>query len=165
LPYLAAAVARFLQEYPWTRDGLSRTERRLLELAAGGTVQLSAAFPRMHAGEEVYYVTDMSLATLADGLSRTSPPLLTLARRPAADGELHQGRATLSDTVTLTDIGQSVLAGRQDRIATCGIERWRSVCAVELEVRPPGAPTTEWLSGVCKQTEGWETRVSKRAQA
>jgi hypothetical protein len=31
---------------------------------------------------------------------------------------------TLSDTVTLTDIGQAVLAGRQDRIATCGIERW-----------------------------------------
>lgn len=28
LPYLAAALARFLQEYPWTRDGLSRTERR-----------------------------------------------------------------------------------------------------------------------------------------
>src|SRR4029077_4083419 len=40
LPYLAAAVARFLQEYPWTTDGLSRTERRLLDLAAGGQVEL-----------------------------------------------------------------------------------------------------------------------------
>jgi hypothetical protein len=124
LPYLAAAVARFLQEYPWTTDGLSRTERRLLELAAGGKVELSAAFPRMHADEEVYYVTDMSLATLADTLSRTSPPLLTLARKPVADGELVRGSVTLKDTVTLTDIGRAVLAGRQDRVATCGIDRW-----------------------------------------
>jgi hypothetical protein len=29
LPYLAAALGPFLQEYPWTRDALSRTERRL----------------------------------------------------------------------------------------------------------------------------------------
>ena len=35
LPYLAASITRFLQEYPWTTDGLSRTERRLLELANG----------------------------------------------------------------------------------------------------------------------------------
>jgi hypothetical protein len=31
LPHLAAAITRFLQEYPWTTDGLSRSERRLLE--------------------------------------------------------------------------------------------------------------------------------------
>jgi RNA polymerase sigma factor (sigma-70 family) len=124
LPYLAAAVARFLQEYPWTTDGLSRTERRLVELAAGGQVELSAAFPRMHADEEVYYVTDMSLAALADTLSRTSPPLLTLARTPNADGELAQESVTLRDAVALTEIGRAVLAGRQDRIGTCGINRW-----------------------------------------
>ena len=78
----------------------------------------------MHAGEDVYYVTDMSLVTLADTLSRTSPPLLTLARRPVSDGELRQESVTLEDAVTLTDVGRAVLAGRQDRIATCGIDRW-----------------------------------------
>ena len=50
LPFLAAAIARFLQEYPWTIDGLSRSERRLLELAAAGDVSLATAFPRMHHG-------------------------------------------------------------------------------------------------------------------
>jgi RNA polymerase sigma factor (sigma-70 family) len=124
LPYLTLALARFLQEYPWTTDGLSRTERRLLEVAAGGTVELSAAFPRMHAREEVYYITDLSLAALADTLSRTSPPLLTLARRPVADAELSQESVTLRDAVTLTDVGRAVLAGQQDRVATCGIDRW-----------------------------------------
>src|SRR6185369_11662679 len=57
LPYLAAAVTRFLQEYPGTADGLSRTERRLLELAKGDGIALSSAFPRMHDGETVYYIT------------------------------------------------------------------------------------------------------------
>ena len=52
LPYLAAAIARFLQDYPWTSDGLSRTERRLFELASGGPIPLRKAFPRMSEGEQ-----------------------------------------------------------------------------------------------------------------
>jgi hypothetical protein len=74
LPYLASSIERFLQEYPWTTDGLSRTERRLLEVANAGTVDLSSAFHRMHHGEDVYYITDLSLADLAQSLSCTSPP-------------------------------------------------------------------------------------------
>jgi hypothetical protein len=118
LPYLAAAVARFLQEYPWTIDGLSRSERRLLELADAGPVDLAVAFPRMQDGDEAYYITDGSTAALAETLSRTSPPLLMLAPGRIADGAVLQG------SVSLTEIGRAVLAGHQDRIATCGIDRW-----------------------------------------
>jgi len=118
LPYLAAAVTRFLQEYPWTNSGLSRTERRLLELANGDGIALWRAFPRMHDGEQAYYVTDGSLAALADALSRTSPPLLTLDVSHAPDGHVLRG------VVALTDTGRSVLAGQLDRVETCGIDRW-----------------------------------------
>jgi hypothetical protein len=118
LPYLAPAVARFLQEYPWTTDGLSRTERRLLQLAAKESIDLTAAFPRMHDGENAYYVTDLSLADLAGALSQTSPPLLTRTAGRTGDGQ------SLDGSVTLTDFGRAVLAGRSDRIATCGIDRW-----------------------------------------
>lgn len=118
LPYLSAAIARFLQEYPWTADGLSRTERRLLELADAGPIKLSAVFPRMDDGEDAYHVTDLSLGGLAETLARTSPPLLTLDSRPTSHANL------LEASVTLTDTGRAVLAGRQDRIATCGIDRW-----------------------------------------
>lgn len=118
LPYLAPAVTRFLQEYPWTVDGLSRTERRLLELASGDGIALSAAFRLMHDGEAVYYVTDTSLAGLAEELSRTSPPLLTLALESVGNDEGLRG------TVMLTDTGRAVLARQLDRVATCGIDRW-----------------------------------------
>jgi hypothetical protein len=118
LPFLAPAITRFLQEYPWTTDGLSRTERCLLQLANGDGVELRAAFPQMHEGEQVYYVTDLSLAALAESLSRTSPPLLTVDVSDAPAGRIFRGR------VALTDSGRSVLAGQLDKVAMCGIDRW-----------------------------------------
>jgi hypothetical protein len=114
LPFLAPALERFLQEYPSTRDGLSRSERRLLRLAEDREIGVAAAFPRMHDGEDAYYITDGSLASLVDSLSRTSPPLLDVV-----DGD----GVSLRGTVSLTDAGREVLAGRRDRVA-CGLDRW-----------------------------------------
>ena len=113
LPFLAPALARFLQEYPWTRDGLSRRERRLLQLAAEGQTSLARAFPRMDDGDRTYYIADTSLSDVADALATTSPPLLTAS---AGEG-LHR-------SVQITDTGRTVLNGEIDRIATCGIDRW-----------------------------------------
>jgi hypothetical protein len=118
LPYLGPAITRFLQEYPWTRDGLSRSERRLLELASGDEVTLWKALPRMYDGERVYHITDGSLVSLAEDLSGTSPPLLTFDRSGGSEG------SDLRGVVRLTDSGKSVLTGREDRITACGIDRW-----------------------------------------
>jgi hypothetical protein len=115
LPFLAPALERFLQEYPWTNDGLSRTERQLFRQAGDG-VSLAAVFPRMHQDEIAYYVTDLSLASMADELSRTSPALLTLG--PS------NGGGPLQRHVGLTAAGRAVLDGKQDRVAICGIDRW-----------------------------------------
>jgi len=133
LPYLAPAITRFLQEYPWTTDGLSRTERRLLELANGDSIALWRAFPRMHEGERFYYVTDGSLAALAEGLSSTSPSLVALDLSPAAEGHVLRG------LVRCTDAGRSVLAGQLDRVAACGIDRWLG--GVHLQ---SGGPVWRW---------------------
>jgi hypothetical protein len=133
LPYLAAAIVRFLQEYPWTMDGLSRTERRLLYLARNGDVDLLAAFPRMHDDEDAYYITDLSLMALAESLSRSSPPLLTLRNGRSA------GEQGLQGVIALTDSGRAVLAGTRDKVTTCGIDRWLG--GVHLQ---PGADNWRW---------------------
>ena len=109
-------MTRFLQEFPWTRDGLSRTERRLLHLAEGEGFALRN-FHRLHDGESAYYATDASVADMAANLSRSSPPLVTLD----TSGSNGDG---LGGTVALTETGRSVLAGRLDRVAACGIDRW-----------------------------------------
>ena len=118
LPYLGPALARFLQEFPWQTDGLSRTERRLMQLATDGKLTLLQAFPRMHEDEDVYYVADLSLLDLAEQLSQTSPPLLTL------EAVQQTGASVLRRTVTITEAGRDVLAARLDRVTTCGIDRW-----------------------------------------
>jgi hypothetical protein len=143
LPYLAPAVLRFLQEYPSTRDGLSRTERRLLELAERNPVDLLSAFPRMHDGEDVYYITDGSLADLALSLFRTSPPMLTVTAVESLDaGGLH-------GSVGVTDFGRAVLAGQHDRITTCGIDRWLG--GVHLQGRGDVWRWDEERQGISKQ--------------
>src|SRR5688572_16806859 len=78
LPFLSASLMRFLQEYPWTTDGLSRRERRLLELSGDGRVSLASLFPKMDQGDRAFYVTDTSLSDTASGLAATAPPLLTI---------------------------------------------------------------------------------------
>lgn len=113
LPYLASAMTGFLREFPWTIDGLSRSERRLLQLTAAGSLTLASAFPRMDDGQRAYYVSDESLNGLADELTGATPSLLT-----ASGGE------GLRRTVAITDTGREVLAGRLDRIAVCGFDRW-----------------------------------------
>ena len=118
LPYLAAALARHLEEFPSAVGGLSRTERRLLELAATGPIALRAAFPLMHDEETAFYIADLSFLRLAVELSSPFAPLLTIRARSGPD------RQALNGTIEATDLGRDLLAGRDDRIARCGIDRW-----------------------------------------
>ena len=118
LPYLAAALARHLEDFPSTADGLSRTERRLLELAAQAPISLRAAFPRMHDEETAFYIADGTFLNLALELSSPLAPLLAIKDRAGSD------RSGLTGNIELTDLGRDVLAGREDRIAGCGIDRW-----------------------------------------
>jgi hypothetical protein len=108
LPFLAHALRRLLEEYPWTRDGLSRTERRLLTLAADGRADWPASFPRMHESEDAYYIGDTAYAELCEAMSASTPPLLTRSIQSPA----------------LTADGRAVLEGRADRVTLCGIDRW-----------------------------------------
>ena len=118
LPFLSAAVVRWLQEYPWTTDGLSLTERRLLRLA-DQPLTLSSAFGRMSDGEHAYSISDLSLLSLATTLVASAPPLLT-----RSNGHDARGAARFAESIRITEAGQRVLAGEQDRIALCGIDRW-----------------------------------------
>jgi len=117
LPFLSAALARYLEEFPWTTDGLSRTERRLMELAAPAPLDIHAAFPRMHDREVAYYVTDGSYWSVIEGLASASPALITTDAR-------WSGRGLPEGTVAITPFGHAVLAGEEDRVRRAGLDRW-----------------------------------------
>jgi hypothetical protein len=119
LPFLAAALRRHLEELPWTVDGLSRSERRLMALAQAGPIDIWTAFPRMHEGETAFYISDLSLWTLIVGLTRATPPLLTAAVTSREKHQLPRG------SLSLTETGRAVLAGAVDRVRRCGVDRWQ----------------------------------------
>jgi len=118
IPFLDAALKRFLEEYPWINDGLSRSERRLLEIASSGPVDLWTTFVHMHQGETAYYITDLSLVSLLKDFSRLDPPLISIAGTSLEEDRIPNG------TVTISDPGRAILNGRLDRVATYGIDRW-----------------------------------------
>ncbi len=118
LPFLADALGRHLQDYPWTRDGLSRTERRLMTLAAQGPIEIWTSFPQMHDDETAFYIADQSFWEVVRTLELASTPLVTVDVTSEVPDRLPHG------TIALTDTGRAVLDGRVDRVEQCGIDRW-----------------------------------------
>jgi hypothetical protein len=107
LPDLAAALHRLLEEHPATTDGLSRTERQILEALAGGPLHPQALFVAVSAREQRPFFGDTTLWWRAD---RLAPALL----HRDADG-----------AYALTDDGRAVLAGEADAVALLApLDRW-----------------------------------------
>lgn len=103
-PFLGAAFGRLLEELPAVRDGLSRTERQLLELLADGPLLTGALFVASQDREEAPFHGDTwILRTLAE-----LTPLVSLTEGSAE----------------ITELGRRVLAGGDDRVELLGIDRW-----------------------------------------
>jgi hypothetical protein len=118
MPFLAPSLRRHLEEFPWTRDGLSRTERRIMQLARRGSIDIRTAFPLMHDDESAFYIGDSSFWQIVKELASATPAIVSIAATETAPGRLPSG------TIALTDTGRSILGGHADRVTQCGIDRW-----------------------------------------
>jgi hypothetical protein len=138
LPFLGAALERFVEELPG-RDGLARSERQLLAAVADGADTVATAFAAAQQREPAVYLGDASFVLYARRLASGPAPLL------ARDGS----------TLTLTDVGRAVLDGREDRIRVNGIHRWWGGTRLAADsvwrwdpdrraLRPPRRRATEW---------------------
>ena len=122
IPHLRNALMRHLQEYPSTRNGLSRTERQILESLAPGPATPLQVFAASQGKEESVYMGD---STFWSYIQRLSGLLEGFS--------LEQ----LDRKISITPLGRDVLAGRQDWIQLSGIARWLG--GVHLE-----GPTAAW---------------------
>jgi len=126
LPFLASALRRLLEELPGPGDGLSGTERRALAAIAGGHATPRQAFlaeqdaePAPFLGDTWFFRTIVELGTGVNRLLETTdgeplPPAPPL-------GDAHRFPAL---ALRLTSAGERVLAGKADRVALLGIDRW-----------------------------------------
>ena len=114
LPFLRAAMRRHLMELPWTRDGLSMTERLMLEAVAGGAKTGVDAFRVMYRETEpAPFLGDVMFFHDMAGLIDAENPALTATE-------------DWRDDFDLTDFGRALLAGEADWIRANGIDQWRA---------------------------------------
>ena len=122
LPHLGAALERMLEELPGD-DGLSRTERATLELAADGPAGPADLFADLQDQETVPFMGDSSYWQRLKNLCEGPKPLLATAdgapfflprENPPEDGFTAQ-------QLILTDACRAVLAGTAVHTPTPGI--------------------------------------------
>lgn len=74
LPFLAAALLRHCEEYPWTTDGLSRTARTIATLRAQGISHPNELYRAFSATEDPVWMGDSSFFLRLEGrLVRETP--------------------------------------------------------------------------------------------
>ena len=117
LEFMADALHRLFEEFPSSRDGLSRTERQALEAVRDGAARLKDTFVQSQQMEERIFMGDWSFWEVARRLA--SGPHLLLSVDPPLSG-----RASGNEKVSLTADGRRVLAGTADHVALNGIDRW-----------------------------------------
>ncbi len=133
LPHLARAVQRHLQELPWTGDGLSLTERLILQLLTERPQTAGEAFSQlMQQREPLPWMSDLIFLCIVQGMQRAGQPVL--------DG-LHddEDQDWPKRRLTITPSGRSVLAGKADYLSLRPQPRWLGGVLL-----PDAAPCWRW---------------------
>jgi hypothetical protein len=118
LPFVRAALKRFLAEYPSTRNGLSHTDQLALDALEDGPLTGGALFRQTQASEERPFLGDFSFYDGLRRLASAAVPLVTI-NGPGTGLDL------IHDHLAITDAGHDVCAGRRDAVALNGIDQWR----------------------------------------
>jgi hypothetical protein len=116
LPHLSGALERHLEQFPSAENGLSRTERQILEITAGGVNRLGAIFLADQGREDRIFMGDLVFNAYVRGLAGARVPLLRIADPDAPFSEI---------AVEVTPEGDAVLRGQGDHVDLNGIDRWR----------------------------------------
>ncbi len=122
LPFLAAALVRHLQEFPATRDGLSRNQRQILQSLLQGAATPIRIFRACCAMEESPYLGDTTFFSYLDDLAGAKHPALAPLRGEFLRSSL--SRDCPEQPLQLTRHGEDLLNGRVDAVELNGIDRW-----------------------------------------
>jgi hypothetical protein len=122
LPFLLAALRRFLEELPSPGNGLGRTEQTIVELIDDGASDPKTLFMRALRKEEAVFMGDWSFFHLMEDLAFAEVPLV------GGLNTRHESEADPARFITrrleLTMAGEDVLKGEDDHAALSGIDRW-----------------------------------------
>ena len=119
LPHLRAGLARLIEEYPWARDGLSRSQRNALLAVAQGPARNDELFRRAQAREEAAFLGDAAFYAILTDLAADPAPLVE------EEGGMFVPTAR----------GRRILAGDADWFEEPAPERWLGGVRIDGGVR------------------------------
>jgi hypothetical protein len=115
LPFLRSAIVRHLEQFPSDINGLSRTEKQIIETVDGGVSNVGAIFLADQSKEERIFMGDLPFFAYLRGLVEISVPLLEIIR---------DGKPFSKTEVRITPRGKKALRNEEDHIRLNGIDRW-----------------------------------------
>ncbi len=126
LPRLRQAVVQLLEELPWHATGLGATEMVVLELIGRGGTHPSHVFTEVLSGRRVLEYWE--LGALLDGLAHCPAPAIAGLDEGPFTLEMHDNRERYKrykqSRLSLTPLGEAILAGRDDFSRHNPIHRW-----------------------------------------
>ena len=126
LPFLNLAVHRMLEELPDPNLGITRTEHQILKLISEGISQPRRLFGKCQELEEAEFMGDASFFGHLRTLIRCPCPLIET--RGAENFESKQDPIGCSEfqssDMSLTSLGQLVLAGKKDYRKVANVNYW-----------------------------------------
>lgn len=137
LPYLSRALARQLEEFPSTDNGLSRSEREALTVIAAGHATPVKAFLEVAKKQESIFLGDIVFYSYLQRLSGQKDALVTWRDgRPVEAPDSRRAREFVDGELAVTPLGRDVLAGKKDWQAITRETRWLG--GVEIAPGPTG---------------------------
>lgn len=117
LRFLHSALFRLLEEYPAVEDGLSRTQRQLLQALDGSPLTFGRLFAASQRAEERPFMGDVTVWIHLQALATCTEPLVRIEGGPPP------GRM-LDAVASITETGRAVLRGSADHVRLNGMDRW-----------------------------------------
>jgi hypothetical protein len=115
LPIAAPALWRHLRELPWASDGLSLTQRLVLDILAEAPMRIGQMFAAMVNGREpLVFMGDIGFLGTVEAMASTNPPVLTI----------EPGEQAFPRLATISETGRRVMAGQVDYLSLGPAERW-----------------------------------------
>lgn len=118
IPQLGRAVLRHCRELPWVEDGLSLTERLILQLLAEEPQSVGQVFERlMLEREPLPWMTDLMIRDTVERMRRVRQPVFLGSFRDGKDG-------WPQEQLAITPLGRAVLARGVDWMSLAPPARW-----------------------------------------
>jgi hypothetical protein len=136
IPQLGEAVLRHCRELPWTRDGLSLTQRLILGILVEGTQTAGQVFSAlMLQREPLPWMTDLIFHDVLEGMRQVEHLVFT-------GTFTGKERCWAQEILTITTLGRAVLAGAVDWLSLAPPVRWVGGVLI-----PGSAPCWRWNEG------------------